>query len=345
MIFEGYACVTNTPYDMGCYSETVTRGAFTKTLAESPDVVLNISHGGAGSGLPVARTKAGTMTIAEDLRGLKVEADLDDEDPDVLLISRKMQRGDLDGQMSFAFQAVRQSWNDDYSQRSITEANIDRGDVSIVVQGANPATSSSIRSALATVGKRASRIQRRQMAGAVSTGPVVLSMRSFTLGGITYEVRDGSSCNRCAGEGSIVLQGQIVNCPQCRGVGDASGNATPNDEELSAWLAQLRRDTERDRWMVEQLRKGPLSLLWRSKYSDDEIDTLGRRGYALRNGDGSHSWPIADEEDLRNAVRAVWNGSGDEEVRRFAIGRASALGLSSLIPDTWNDDGSLKRSA
>lgn len=136
----GYASTTNQPYDMGWYDEQIDRGAFKKTLAEDPDVQLLINH----TGLPLARTKSGTLRLSEDNVGLRVEADLDPEDPDVQSLRRKMMRGDID-QMSFAFTPTRQSWNDDYTKRSIVEANIHRGDVSVVNQGANPNTSVSMR--------------------------------------------------------------------------------------------------------------------------------------------------------------------------------------------------------
>lgn len=142
----GYASTTNTPYDMGWYTEQIARGAFKKTLSENPDVVLNLNHGNAGSGLPIARTKAGNLKLSEDSKGLRVEAALDPEDLDVQLLARKMDSGNLDGQMSFAFRATRQEWDEDYTDRCITECDIHRGDVSVVTQGANPTTSSSIRS-------------------------------------------------------------------------------------------------------------------------------------------------------------------------------------------------------
>lgn len=131
----GHACVTNVGYDMGWYTETVRSGAFAKTLGENPDVQLLVNH----EGLPLARTLSGTLSLAEDSRGLAVEAHLDPNDPDVARLVPKMQRGDID-QMSFAFRAERVSWNDDYDRRDILEANIHRGDVSVVNQGANPAT-------------------------------------------------------------------------------------------------------------------------------------------------------------------------------------------------------------
>jgi HK97 family phage prohead protease len=147
--FTGYASVTETPYEMsdwlGDYSEVVRRGAFTKTLAEGADVPFKLNH----DGMTLARTKSGTMRLAEDSTGLHVEADLDPGNGQVRDIRSAMERGDLD-EMSFAFRVTRQEWSPDYSQRDITEVNMNKGDVSIVNYGANPHTSglTSLRSAL-----------------------------------------------------------------------------------------------------------------------------------------------------------------------------------------------------
>lgn len=137
--FTGYASVTESPYEMhdmfGEYTEVIRRGAFTKTLAESADVPFKVNHGG----LTLARTKSGTMRLSEDATGLYVEADLDPASPDVQSLRSAMQRGDID-EMSFGFRVTRQEWSPDWTQRDITEVNLNKGDVSVVNYGANPAT-------------------------------------------------------------------------------------------------------------------------------------------------------------------------------------------------------------
>lgn len=137
----GYASVFDNPYDVGYYEESVAAGAFKRTLAERADVRLLINH----DGLPLARTKSGTMRLSEDNVGLLVEADLDKNDPDVAALWPKMQRGDLD-EMSFQFQAMRQEWNDDYTKRTLLEVKL--FDVSLVTFPANPATSAELRADL-----------------------------------------------------------------------------------------------------------------------------------------------------------------------------------------------------
>lgn len=139
LTFRGYASVTETPYEMsdwlGDYTEVLRHGAFAKTLAERADVPFKINHGG----LTLARTKSGTMRLAEDSTGLHVEADLDPTSSLVRDLQSAMDRGDVD-EMSFAFMVMRQEWSPDFSQRDITEVNLNKGDVSVVNYGANPAT-------------------------------------------------------------------------------------------------------------------------------------------------------------------------------------------------------------
>jgi len=134
----GYASRFSTPYEVGGFTETVAPGAFTSTLAGRPDVRLLIDH----EGQPLARTKSGTLRLTQDGLGLKVESTLDATDPDVQRLLPKMRRGDLD-QMSFAFRIAPggDSWNDDYTVRTVRSVDLDGGDVSVVTYPASPTTS------------------------------------------------------------------------------------------------------------------------------------------------------------------------------------------------------------
>lgn len=137
--FTGYASVTESPYDMqdylGDYTEVIRRGAFTRSLADGADVPFKINHGG----LTLARTKSGTMRLAEDSTGLHVEADLDPASSIVRDLQSAMDRKDVD-EMSFGFRVTSQVWSPDWTQRDITEVDLNKGDVSVVNYGANPAT-------------------------------------------------------------------------------------------------------------------------------------------------------------------------------------------------------------
>lgn len=78
---------------------------------------------------------------------------------------------------------------------------------------------------------------------------------------------------------------------------------------------------------------------YRAKYSDKDREKMAKSGEAMPDG----SYPIADGEDLDNAIHAVGRGGADHDaIRKHIIGRAKALGQSDKIPDDWNADGSLK---
>ena len=138
----GYAAVFNDSSVPLPFKESIAPGAFRKTLMETPDVRLLINH----EGLPLARTKNGTLTLTEDDRGLYMDAEIADtsEGRDLYKL---VERGDVD-QMSFAFRVIRQKWSDDRSRRVLTEVSLADGDVSVVTYPAYPTTSVEAREAL-----------------------------------------------------------------------------------------------------------------------------------------------------------------------------------------------------
>jgi uncharacterized protein len=143
MRLSGYAAVFNDASVPLPFSERIAPGAFRKTLSETPDVRLLINH----EGLPLARTKNGTLTLSEDEIGLRFDADLPDtsEARDLWTL---IQRGDVD-QMSFAFRVIRQKWSADRTERTLTEVSLADGDVSVVTYPAYPTTSVEAREHLA----------------------------------------------------------------------------------------------------------------------------------------------------------------------------------------------------
>lgn len=137
----GYAAVFNQETNIGgFFREVILPGAFRKAITSS-DVPFLINH----DGLPLARTRSGSLKLSEDGHGLKIETELDPEDPDVLRIVPKMKRGDLD-KMSFAFRATKQRWDDtqDPPLRTVEEAEL--FDVSIVTDPAYEGTEIGLRS-------------------------------------------------------------------------------------------------------------------------------------------------------------------------------------------------------
>lgn len=134
----GYAAVFDSPSEPLPWRETVARGAFAKTLKEGADVRLLIDH----EGVPLARTKSGTLKLMEDERGLKVEAELDPSNPDAARVLSALRRGDL-SQMSFAFDAMRDSWSANGKERELQEVRL--YDVSVVTFPAYEETVAEVR--------------------------------------------------------------------------------------------------------------------------------------------------------------------------------------------------------
>lgn len=135
---SGYAAVFDSPSEPLPWTEYVKRGAFTKTIKDGADVRLLIDH----TGVPLARTKSGTLTLREDDKGLFMEARLDPNNPDAVKMRSALMRGDV-SQMSFAFETVKDSWNTDRTVRELKEVRL--YDVSIVTYPAYEETSAEIR--------------------------------------------------------------------------------------------------------------------------------------------------------------------------------------------------------
>jgi HK97 family phage prohead protease len=134
MRLSGYAAVFNDDSVPLPFIERIAPGAFRKTLTETPDVRLLINH----EGLPLARTKNGTLRLKEDETGLYMDADLPDTQAARDLYTL-VERGDVD-QMSFAFRVIRQKWNEGRTERTLTELSLADGDVSVVTYPAYPTT-------------------------------------------------------------------------------------------------------------------------------------------------------------------------------------------------------------
>ena len=66
-------------------------------------------------------------------------------------------------------------------------------------------------------------------------------------------------------------------------------------------------------------------------YTAEERRRMAENGQALPDG----SYPIADEEDLKNAIQAIGRAKDPEAARAHIKKRAKALGKEALIPEDW----------
>ncbi len=142
MSFRGYAAVFNSPSQPLPFTETVLPGAFKKSLNSRNNVRMYLNH---DSSMLLATTRAGTLRLEEDSKGLLVDADL----PPTTVgrdLSILMQRGDVDS-MSFGFSVPRggDKYSDDGMTRELKEVRL--YEVSVVTGfPAYEATSASVRS-------------------------------------------------------------------------------------------------------------------------------------------------------------------------------------------------------
>lgn len=150
MAFSGYAAVFNSDSEPLPFTERILPGAFRKSLRSRNNVRMYLNH---DSSMLLATTRAKTLRLEEDERGLKVDADL----PDTTVgrdLSTLIKRGDVDS-MSFGFSvpARGDKWSDDGNVRELKEVKL--YEVSVVTGfPAYAATSASVRS-LDTLAQRA----------------------------------------------------------------------------------------------------------------------------------------------------------------------------------------------
>lgn len=98
LIIEGYFAVFDSPYVLwDGATEIVKPGAFAGCL--SGDIRALIDH---DTRLVLGRTKAGTLTLREDARGLYGTIKINRDDADAMSLYARVQRGDVD-QSSFGF--------------------------------------------------------------------------------------------------------------------------------------------------------------------------------------------------------------------------------------------------
>lgn len=139
---SGYAAVFNKlSEDLGGFQEKIAPGAFAKSLLKA-DVRALWNH---DPNYPLGRSKAGTLTLAEDQTGLQFAIDPPDTQYARDLIT-SMKRGDVD-QMSFGFRTIKDQWEENGNKVTRTLLEVDLYDVSPVTYPAYPQTSAQVRSA------------------------------------------------------------------------------------------------------------------------------------------------------------------------------------------------------
>jgi HK97 family phage prohead protease len=142
MSFTGYAAVFNSPSAPLPFTELIKEGAFQRSLKSRNEIKLFMNH---NTDVVLGSTRAGTLRLSEDSRGLLAQADLPDTSAGRDL-SVLMKRGDVSS-MSFGFSVPPKGdkWSDDGATRELHQVRLH--EVSIVTGfPAYEATTASVRS-------------------------------------------------------------------------------------------------------------------------------------------------------------------------------------------------------
>lgn len=142
--FMGYAAVFNSDSEPLPFVEQIRPGAFQRTLSSRNNIKMFVNHDDT---MVLASTRSGTLRLAEDSRGLKVEADLPQEVTYARDLTVLMRKQVVDS-MSFGFSVPRggDEWSQDGQRRFLNEVRLH--EVSVVTGfPAYEATSATIRKA------------------------------------------------------------------------------------------------------------------------------------------------------------------------------------------------------
>jgi len=141
---SGYFAVFNSNYEIAPgMSESIAPGAFSRTLPGG-DIRALTNH---DTTLVLGRTKANTLTLREDARGLWGDIEINPNDSDAVNTYERVKRGDVD-QCSFGFEIVSEE-TDFREDGSVhwTIKDVDLFEVSVCTFPAYEATSVSARAA------------------------------------------------------------------------------------------------------------------------------------------------------------------------------------------------------
>jgi len=142
MSFTGYAAVFNSPSEPLPFTEVIKEGAFKRSLKSRNEIKLFMNH---NTDVVLGSTRAGTLKLTEDSRGLLAQAELPDTSAGRDL-SVLMKRGDVSS-MSFGFSVPPKgdAWSQDGSTRELHQVRLH--EVSIVTGfPAYEATTATVRS-------------------------------------------------------------------------------------------------------------------------------------------------------------------------------------------------------
>lgn len=313
-VIAGYAAMfgkMSKPLSLGPRSkfvESIDTRAFNETMKNPDNVVGLVNH---DPDKLLGRVGAGTVRLSVDTRGLAYEIDPPDTTYARDLLS-SLERGDA-AHSSFGFRVVGdegEAW--DY----LPSGQAHRSLLNVQLFDVSPLTHPPAYEATTA------RLDHRSF-------KALCELRGIPMQDLSAMTVD-EACQALLDEEALK---------------SALGTTEVNESAAMEQLAEsVRALTERFDRLVsvafpEERREGEEAYEARGKYNADQLKQLKAEGKTLPDG----SFPIADEEDVKDAIRLTGLGNASSEtVRKWIIKRAAALGVSNLVPPAWNADGSKK---
>jgi hypothetical protein len=90
---------------------------------------------------------------------------------------------------------------------------------------------------------------------------------------------------------------------------------------------------------AEDIEAEAAEIALKKAFSEDRRMTMAKEGTAMPDG----SYPIASEDDLKNAIQAYGRAKDKEATKRHIMKRAKDMGKESMIPSTWVMGGGMSR--
>ena len=124
------------------------------------------------------------------------------------------------------------------------------------------------------------------------------------------------------------------------------GGSTPSNPRLYARVQREAKDkfdvypsAVANAWVVQEYKrrggtyKGEGIETEKREFSTATRERMAEAGTAMPDG----SFPIANRNDLMNAIRSVGRASNYDAAKRHIIRRARALGLTDMLPEDWRN--------
>lgn len=314
VVFEQPTLISEDPYTGTEFFEMISRNAFEG--CDMSDVVLNVDH----EGTPIARTRAGTLTLFIDQHGLKIEASL--KTARGREVWEDVKAGNLD-KMSFAFNVKEESY--DSSTRTRTIEKIEKlWDVSIVTHPAYEQTCVYARNSMAN------RVQEEQRAYVKAK---LESMKGFNFPKIP-EMRDGVEWAGLEYDiealGELREKAQQLTQWEPKGIPEDVPTVNQKAEDLNSIIAQiedLNKETC-DKISAVENRTGGQFYGWSGAQvapnTEEQIKAFAHRGLPLRFYDDlPEEWLV-----LYDSINPTYNYS---KKRKVSIPNLSDLERRSTI--------------